>query len=187
MFIYNNEIVYTYPEVAINGNISPEAVSQWVIRSNHESVTIPHETSIKMFTSYKGRKGVRVINNDTYEEFMRRDNAEDSARARGTAIHIRTMKVDYPREQPRSYQAQYIKAISVDGFKAEFAVKTGRIDAFYFDGTTAHIVDFKTGAMNNYSEQMKRYAEDIRAIYPKAKIVSHVIYTDHWETTVTNH
>ena len=159
----------------------------WLGKSDVTGKSISHNDAKVMDNGYSGKRGVVGYDNDDIRVFADRNNAGISATVRGTDIHNRTMKVDYVRDEPRSYQARYIKDISADGFVAEFVVPSGRIDAFYCDGKTAHIVDFKSGAFGDFSEQMAKYVNDIRHMFPKVKIMTYVIYTDQWETEVSSH
>ena len=176
---------YRYSEAAEIAGVKRSAFDSWMTRSGVVvTVKFSHSEAKDIDPTYTGRKGIKVVSESTIEVYMSRHDAGVSATVRGTDIHQRTMQVDYIRDEPRSYQARYIKDISVDGFVAEFAVESGKIDAFYCDGKTAHIVDFKTGAFGDYSEQMNKYVKDIRSMYPTVKIMTHVIYTDQWETEV---
>ena len=182
MFIYNGTEFNTIKDIDGRAN----SIRQWFLRSSIVGTQISHVDAITVVPAYKGSKGVVAYTNEEVEAYTSRFTA-DEAKKRGTDIHTRTMKVDYVRDQPRSYQAQYIKAISKDGFIAEYAIDGGRIDAFYYDpkSKTAHIVDFKTGGFGDYSEQMAKYVKAIREEYPKATIITHIIYIDQWETTTT--
>jgi hypothetical protein len=123
--------------------------------------------------------------------------AGDAAK-RGTAIHTvfekalasPTLPAEFIYWQP--YIAELIAkhagsevhfAITKDwqvcGFNDSVAWLRGIYDSLYIDGSTSHVLDWKTGKERDYGEQLKLYALVILVSYPEVEEVStEVCYID---------
>ena len=83
----------------------------------------------------------------------------------------------------KNTQAEVEFAVTKDwqacDFKDPMAWLRGIIDALYFQGTAAHILDWKTGKERDYEDQLKLYAAAVLTIYPKVEQVSmEICYID---------
>lgn len=68
---------------------------------------------------------------------------------------------------------------SMCGFKDSHAWLRGILDAVYFDGARAHVLDWKTGKERDYGDQLKLYATVILACHPEVnEVTTEVCYID---------
>jgi CRISPR/Cas system-associated exonuclease Cas4 (RecB family) len=68
---------------------------------------------------------------------------------------------------------------SMCGFKDSHAWLRGILDAIYFDGAKAHVLDWKTGKERDYGDQLKLYATVILACHPEVnEVTTEICYID---------